>query len=252
MHRLLSLFFSILILSSSGLPNNITELNYKIEIKHFTLNTIEGEDIHQTNLNWMQGELNITFLEPIGDLIKFKASINVTYHSQPVYNRTSILLYNTVTNEISYLNNSIIGVTLFFKDSDDLIEDGLISNIPGFEYVCEKIVKSNENTVTGRQTCVLLVSHNVQIKIGSIGIACQYDEDTGIMVYSRRFVVDPILFSLGIYFLSTNWMNLVNEVDLGPTIFEWDLLFMKIGVVSGILLLLFLIDKRKKFIEYFK
>ncbi|MBN1682547.1 hypothetical protein JW865_03225, partial [Candidatus Bathyarchaeota archaeon] len=203
----------------------------------------------QTNLSWMQGELNIIFLEPVGDLIKFCASINVTYHSQPVYNRTSVLLYNPVTNEVSYLNQSVIGVTLFFKNSNGLLDDELISNVPGFEYVCETVHKYNCDTVAGRQPCITTTSFNVEYPKGSIGLYCEYDEDTGILVYTHGFIVDPVLYSMGIMFFDTTYMNLVNEVDLGPTIFEWDLLLMKMGVISGIVLFIFLIVKRKQVIK---
>ncbi|MBN1683652.1 hypothetical protein JW865_08895, partial [Candidatus Bathyarchaeota archaeon] len=213
---------------------------------------LEGQDIYQTNLSWMQGELNITFLEPVGDLIKFKASINVSYHSQLVYNRSRTLLYNPVTNEVFYINQSVIGITLFFKNPGNLLKDELISNVPGFEYVCEMVRKENCDTVAGRQPCVTTKSFNVEYSKGSICLYGEYDEDTGILVYTRNSVVDPILYSLGIMILSTNWVNLVNKVDLGSTIFEWDLLLMKIGVISGILLLLFLIIKRKRVVQFLK
>ncbi|MBN1682047.1 hypothetical protein JW865_00655, partial [Candidatus Bathyarchaeota archaeon] len=236
MHRLLSLFFSALLLSSNGLPNKINELHYKFEIIAIILDSVNGSRIFQTNLNPMTGDLELIFLEPIGNLIKFRASINITYHSKPAYNRTSVLLYNPVTNEVSYLNNSIIGVTLFLKNPERLLEDGLISNVPGFEYVCETVHKYNCDTVAGRQLCTTTKSFNVQNQIGSICVYNEYDEDTGILVYSYGFVADPILYSLGIMFLDTKYKILVNEVDLGPTIFEWDLLFMKLGVISGVVL----------------
>ncbi|MFZ8848675.1 MAG: hypothetical protein ACO2OV_00305 [Thermoproteota archaeon] len=175
---------------------------------------------NKTVLNFVQAEIYFKWLIK-NESIKVEMKINSNNGSVLLSNELNI---NRNNNMLSFKNGSRIGVTLLFlkqnlKEVRSIVGVGLydqftVNVLSSQTKKLDKFGYQKITTVTVSSSSVLLYE---LFGISGYPRICEYDEDTGILIYADSYFIEPAFLALEIISFSADLKLVETNSNLGPS-----------------------------------
>jgi hypothetical protein len=216
---MLKYFMIILLISASFiLYPEIKEEDYFIY--YSKVNNLRILFYNKTVLNFVQAEIYFKWLIK-NESIKVEMKINSNNGSVLLSNELNI---NRNNNMLSFKNGSRIGVTLLFlkqnlKEVRSIVGVGLydqftVNVLSSQTKKLDKFGYQKITTVTVSSSSVLLYE---LFGISGYPRICEYDEDTGILIYADSYFIEPAFLALEIISFSADLKLVETNSNLGPS-----------------------------------
>jgi len=138
-------------------------------------------------------------------------SVEIYNSSKIIYANSTSVLLNIKTREVYKLNGEMIGITGFYLTRNDIENKSfIVTSFEKYKFV-GRVVDDVRLVVNKTDICGLMISSAFEVERGQLAFNYYYDSKSLLVLYMEGFIVDALLYSVGIFMIA--------NLDLGFSLY---------------------------------